>query len=380
MAGMTAINHIKTLLAVCLVSISALLVPIPADAQFRFFGGSFAFNFIDADALYPEYAADPYSMSSGLKHLTMMDYDSVPQSILASDGVEYVKIPFASYAESDFANRSSFWQIKGFVNLSFARIEIKDIFAAEVTTDGGINSVFQDFGGTDTLGFDGIWRLAATVRLLDTVSLRYGLHHFSGHWGDEIVEDLPRPGDADYIPYNNLEEYVRASSHVFGVSVNPEPWARLYFEAELPMEECWLRPGVHVPAGLTSPSGDDLAYHILNQEGLLEEVLAYGAGYRAWRLQAGIELRWAFGDWGSIFAAGDFQLHQDGQTLHQVGGYDPANPWEYEYTIGGGVEYSKGFLGRKIRVEAFYHDGRFPLTNFFFQRSRYVSLGLAINN
>lgn len=377
---MKSVKCHKTLFVAFLISIGALLTPVSVCAQLRFSEGGLSFNLIESDALYPEYVADPYSMSSGLKRLVMMDYASVPQSILASDGTEYVRIPFASYAQSDFAHRNSFWQIKGFVNLSFGRIAIKDILAAEVTTDGGLNSVFQAFGGTDALGFDGIWRLAGTVRLFDVVSLRYGWHHFSGHWGDEIIEDLPRQGDADYIAYNNLEEYVRASSHVFGMSVNPFPWARLYFEAELPMEECWLRPGVHVPAGLISPSGDDLAYHILNQEGLLEEVSAYGAAYRAWRLQAGIELRWVFGDWGTLFAAGDFQLHQDGQTLHQVGGYDPANPWEYEYSVGGGVEYGKGLKGRTVRVEAFYHDGRFPLTNFFFQRSRYISVGLAINN
>ena len=236
-----------------------------------------------------------------------------------------------------------------------------------MTTDGGINSVFQDFGGTDTLGFDGIWRLAATVRLLDTVSLRYGLHHFSGHWGDEIVEDLPRPGDADYIPYNNLEEYVRASSYVFGMSVNPEPWARLYFEAELPMEECWLRPGVHVPAGLTSPSGDDLAYHILNQEGLH----GGSAGVRARAIalggsRPGLSLRWAFGRLGfdlrgratSSSIRTDRPCIKSADTTRRILG-------SMSTTVGGGVEYSKGFLGRKIRVEAFYPRRPIPAHELF---------------
>ena len=356
------------------------LAPSSVFGQFKFFGSSLSINLIDSDTLYPEYLADPYSLSSGLKYLKVTDFSGIPQTVLASDGTQYVQIPFAHYAASEYESHSSFWQIKGFVNLTFMRIEYKDIIAAEVTTNGGLNSVFQAFGGTDTLGFDGIWRLAGTVRLFNVVSLRYGLHHFSGHWGDEIVEDLPEPGDADYISYLRLEEYVRASSQVFGVSVNPLPWARFYFEAELPKRESWIRPGVHVPAGYIAPTGDDLAYHILNQEGLLEEVSGYDASYKAWRLQSGLELKMPLRDWGSLFVAGDMQFHQDGQTKHQVGQYDPSNPWEFEYTVGGGFEYAKGFIGRKVRLELYYHEGRFPLTNFFFLRSNYSSLGLAINN
>jgi len=375
-----SLHHGRTVLAVIVVSIFTFAVSAPVPAQFKFFGGRLSFNLIDSDTLYPEYAADPYSLSSGLKYFKVSDFSGIPQTVLATDGSQYVEIPFANYSESEYDSHSSFWQIKGFVNLTFARIEYKDIVAAEVTAAGGLNSVFQAFGGTDTLGFDGIWRLAGTIRLFNIVSFRYGMHHFSGHWGDEIVEDLPQPGDADYIYYLRLEEYVRASSHVFGISVNPFRWARLYFEAELPMKESWIRPGVHVPAGYVSPSGDDLAYHILSQEGLLEEVGSYDSSYKAWRLQTGVEFKWPIRDWGSLFVAGDCQFHQDGQTKHQVGLYDPNNPWEFEYTVGGGFEYEKSFIGRKIRIEAYYHEGRFPLTNFFFLRSNYISVGLAINN
>ena len=358
----------------------AVVAPPQLFAQLSFFGGGLKFNLIDSDSLYPEYAADPYSLSSGLKYFQVTDFESVPQTVLATNGSEYIELPFAHYDENEFDSHNSFYQIKGFVNLSLARLEIRDFVKAEFGIAGGINSVFQAFGGTDTLGFDGIWRLGGTVRFFDKVSFRYSMHHFSGHWGDETVEDLPEPGDYDYQPYLRLVEYVRASTELVGVSVNPVPWARLYFEAGLPMKEAWVRPGVHVPAGHTSPSGDDLADHILSQEGLLEEVGDYDASYKAWEIQAGAEFKWQVLDWGSLFLAGDLQFHQDGQTLHQVGGYDPDNPWEFEFTVGGGLEYEKGFIGRKIRIEAYYHEGRFPLTNYFYQRSNYFSLGLAINN
>ncbi|MFA7118191.1 MAG: hypothetical protein WC159_05390, partial [Sphaerochaetaceae bacterium] len=118
--------------------------------------------------------------------------------------------------------------------------------------------------------------------------------------------------------------------------------------------------------------------NITGQEGL-SDLTAYDSSYKAWRLQAGLELRFPVWDMGSFFLAGDVQAHQDGQTLHQVGGYDPNNPWEFECTVGGGFEFNQSILGRKMRLECYYHDGRFPLLNYFFQRSKYVVMGIAIS-
>ncbi len=337
----------RKLLVLLVFCAAALAVPSSLFADLSLFGGIIHFTPVAGDSLFKEFKADPYSLSSGLKLLWAQDPESVPSTILASDGTKYVKIPFAHYPADEFKNRRSFWQIKGFVNLHVARVRLLDIVAAEADLSGGINSVFQAFGGTDTLGFDGIWRLAGTLRFFDTVAIRLGSHHFSGHWGDEIVADLPKPGDPEYVPYRNLEEYVRASSTVLGLSIEPTRFVRLYCEAELPEKMTWLRPGVHVPAGLLTPGGADLLTHILGQEGLLEEVGAYDSSYKAWRLQTGAEVTIPLGKWGSLFAAGDFQLHQDGQTLHTVGLYNKDNPWEQEYTVGGGFEYNYGFVGAR---------------------------------
>lgn len=370
----------KKSLILPVIFLAALALPSSLFAELNLFGGKLRFTPVAGDTLFKEYKADPYSLSSGLKFLWAQDRESVPTTILASDGTRYIKIPFTYYNPDEFESRRTYWQIKGFVNLHVARIRLFDILAAEADLSGGINSVFQAFGGTDTLGFDGIWRLAGTLRFFDIVAIRYGTHHFSGHWGDETIADLPKPGAPDYIPYHTLEEYVRGNSRVLGFSFDPAPFLRVYCEAELPEKATWLRPGIHVPAGLITPDGRDLLIHMLAQEGLLEEFEAYDGSYQAWRLQTGAELTLPLGKWGSLFAAGDFQLHQDGQTLHNVGLYDKDNPWEQEYTVGGGFEYGQGFAGRKIRIEAYYHDGRFPLTNYFYQRSRYISLGIAINN
>lgn len=191
---------------------------------------------------------------------------------------------------------------------------------------GGLNSVFKAFGGMDTLGFDGIWRLSETPKLFDVLAIRFGQHHFSGHWDDEKLEDLPKTGDADYVYYRELLEYLRNDSWVLGLSLTPWPWMRLYAEGGMHQAEGSVRPGVHAPAGFHTPNGDDMADHILAQEGLLRKVPAYDSSYKAYRLQFGGELRFPIEDAGSLSVAADVQFHQDGQTLHQVGSYDPDNP------------------------------------------------------
>jgi len=378
------LTRIRNILAgICLAA--GMLTPLQVHAQLSLFRGGLRFNVVDSDALYREYAADPFSISSGLKHFQVTKFEHVPTTVRATNGTEYIEIPFVEYNPAEFENKSSFWQIKGSINLSLARLEITDLFAAEIAIAGGLNSVFQAYGGTDTLGFDGIWRLAGTVRLFDAIAIRYGNHHFSGHWGDEPLSDLPHPGDDDYVYYEHLSEYVRNNSYVLGVDISPEPWFRLYFEAEVPIGNSFVRPGVHVPTGFFTPGGDDLFLHIMRQEGFLDDegnpiYIVKDLSYKAYRFQTGAEIRLPLGDWGSLFLAGDYQMHQDGQTLHQIGGYSPDNPWETEYTIGGGLEYEKGFIGRKIRLEYYYHSGRFPLLNYFYQRADYFSFGLAINN
>ena len=359
----------------------AFLVAIPAFSQSRPASGGLSFRLVVRDSLYPEYLADPFSLTSGFKYLKLTNPSlGQPSTVLASNGEEYVQVPFAHFVPSEFSSHSTYWQIKGFMNLHVARLELWNAIKFETGLAGGLNTVFEEFGGTDTIGFDGLWRLSETVRFFDVLAVRFGEHHFSGHWGDEKLEELPVAGDPDYVPYTGFEEYVRNNSWVLGVSLTPLPWLRLYAEGEMPQEPSYVRPGVHAPAGFHTPNGDDMTTHILQQEGLLGKVAAYDSSYKAYRVQAGAELRFPIEKVGSLFAAADFQFHQDGQTLHQVGGYSPDNPWESEYTVGGGFEYTMGLAGMKVRMEWYYHSGRFPLVNYFFLRSDYVSFGFALDS
>jgi len=129
--------------------------------------------------------------------------------------------------------------------------------------------------------------------------------------------------------------------------------------------------------GGDSMDGEHIPKNQLKEEQELKRT-AKGA-YKAWRIHTGLEWRINVG-FGSVFAAADVQFHQDGQTLHKMGGYDKSNPWEMELTVGGGLELGD-FLndGRTVRLEAYYHNGRVPATQWFYQRFSSVTVGIGVN-
>jgi hypothetical protein len=44
------------------------------------------------------------------------------------------------------------------------------------------------FGKNYSLDYDGTFLVGGTLRFADLVTFRAGLHHFSGHYGDEILD------------------------------------------------------------------------------------------------------------------------------------------------------------------------------------------------
>ena len=284
-------SEIKKTPTVLLVVLVALLAALPAWTQPQSKPGGLSFSFSVKDALYAEYLADPFAITSGLKYFLLSNPSlDLPATVLATNGEEYVEVPFAHYAPEEFHSRNSFFQIKGMANIHLARINLWDAVKLETGVAGGINTIFRASGGTDTLGFDGIWRLSETISFFDVLAVRFGQHHFSGHWGDETLLELPAEGEYDYVPYTGLVEYIRNNSWVLGASLKPASWARLYVEGEMPQEPSYVCPGVHAPPGFHTGNGDDMATHILQSEGLAGKVGTYDSSYKAYRVQAGIEL------------------------------------------------------------------------------------------
>lgn len=320
--------------------------------------------------------ADPYGAHTRVG--VMWVQEGIPLDIMASRHGSSPENPGAYEPvrfRTSLQDENMFMRLKLGDNVSLARLNMGPV-RLEAGFSGYLNSVFSLFGGSDVLGFDGSYGIYGAIDFFDIVTIRGGMHHFSGHYGDEIIDDAILAAGT----YGRFVEYTRDNSWYAGISVRPSSSFHLYFDTELPMGTSWLRPAVHVPEHTQVPSGGDKtqAQKTSEQEGIYRPD-SYASSYKAWRLNGGLEFRIPVASSSFIIAA-DVQAHQDGQTKHQVGGYDSDNPWEFEFSLGVGFEIPEAVIpGRVLRLEAFYHDGRFPLLNFFYQRSRYISVGIGIS-
>ncbi len=415
-------THIKRFfLSVCFLFLS--LSMLTAESLF-------SFDPLPAAPLYTEATADPYSFSTYVRILSALDNNQRPNKVKsvviehdradttgANDRAFYTLLPYSESAL--LQDNKNYINMKTAVSLGLFRVRFngKDGIPAldfEVNLAGYINTVFNLFGGTDTLDFDGSYFLGSSLRIADTVTFRFGLHHFSGHYGDEMIADYYKYNEVDNSSIYNSSalfnyakthsdanetkeyylsgpvEYVRDNSWLLAISANLPYGFRIYTEAELPQNPSWLRPFVHVPADYKNKSkngSESLIEQIGNSESVPEAQLeeeenlkrTSDGSYKAWRIHTGLEWRINVG-FGAIFAAADVQFHQDGQTLHEIGSYNKNNPWEVEITVGGGLELGNILDGKKtVRIEAYYHNGRVPAPQWFYQRMSCIMVGVGIN-
>ena len=339
----------------------------------------FSYDFNPGRSLFEEPKADPYSLSTSLKYITVTE--GQPNEILASkhsgrEDAEIVMVPWTDANDSNV----NYYNLKSGVDLAFSRLTLGPV-SIELNLGGGLNTVFEGFGGSNCIGFDGLYFYGLNASFFDVIQLKAGYHHFSGHWGDEI-NDKYYERLREYTDYVNgtkiyqTTEYTRDNSMLFGISVTPASFLRFYGKLEIPKKASWLHPVTHLPNDTVRPTdGDNQMEHLGEKYGIKNIIKA--DGYHAYRIQAGVGLEVPIYKKYSYFLSYDFQSHQDGQTMHNLEDYSPNNPWEIENTISTGI--SMKHVVRDVRIEFTYHDGRFPLLNMYYQRTKYWSLGLNIS-
>jgi len=415
MVDLMDFKKISLLLLVLWVGFSSALCGQTPDNQFGkivFFKDKMVLDALTDQPLHGVYVADPWSAFSRFQNIQVQGSgpSTIRASVIRDDAADISDYPNATDAISDYTcvyqdipfqdpgSDHLYFGMKIGFNLGLGRLTWvgTDQFprlAVEFSLQGALNLVFNATGGTDMLGSDGIYFIGANASIGDTVSLRIGTHHFSGHYGDEILERLFTYGDnhALFNPQTpdakghivSLLNYVRQDTLIFGISYQPTPWLRVYAEADIPPATIkTIRPWVHVPQStLDQNSGAELEDRIGSNEGNLggrQPGDEYGDGYRALRLQSGIEIRIPNRYLGDLTLALDLQFHQDGQTLHQVGSYDPRNPWDIEYNLVASQQIGQDVDGIAFSLEYIYHSGRFPLKNFFNVPCEYHSIGLGL--
>ncbi len=343
-----------------------ITIPITATHSPR----SLSFDLYAPAALFPEAVADPHSSASKLHVLSILEGQPRTIKVEGTNTYEDVSI----YTGDKYSSETLYAQLKTGVNLGLFRLSYQDSVAVEFAFQGALNSVFQGFGGADMLGFDGSFFIGTNVKLFNILTARYGLQHYSGHYGDETLENVRDHSGSTATPI----EYCRDNNILAGISLPVGNNLRLYADASKPIGDAWMNPAVHIPSWvIKETSGEPLYISVSNNEGI--DPAALPASYKAWIIQTGAELTLPIG-FGEIFLAGDLKLHQDGQTNHMPGQYAEDDPWEKEFTVGGGIAFYQAEGLGKARLEAYYHDGRFPLLNFFYQRTRYISIGFGFSD
>jgi hypothetical protein len=330
------------------------------------------FTLMPKSPLFRGYLADPYGPSSKFHLLFAQTQASIPTSALIVQGGQYEEIPFTNEPQS------SFYSLKAGANVGLLRLKV-DFFQVEAFISGGLHTAFELHGDSDSLGYDGFYSFGINIMLWDIVTLKGGLHHFSGHWGDEMLLNLAQVNPTLEFWETTFLEYTRDNSWLLSIAIEPLSLLRLYSTIEIPMINAFVRPGAHTPFRNHYPGQSETNFHtyITAGEGTTTTIV-YPPSYRALRIQTGAEVKVPLFSIGSLFLAGDFQFHQDGQTLHQINGYNKANRWEFTFSVGGGFEFNIDQVEPKTRLEIYYLNGRFPMLNYFTQRGHYLTVGIAI--
>ena len=376
------------------------------------YASDFTFKAVSTQPLYESYKADQWNFETRAQYINLLEEDYLYQVLVCTRYEEGRESYYHNYdkigetkedfvmEEANFRDKSEavkkLYRVKTGFSFGALRLSYKDVFSIEACIQGALNLVFDAQGGTDCLGFDGIYFYGVNASFLDgLISMRIGRHHYSGHYGDEIEESfllrrdelgrvyadrfLLNSSDGGYI--SRFIQYVRQDSLVIGLSTQPTSWLRLYVEADILTPKMHrVRPWLLVPEETMQDDGD----HTLEQgigysEGVYDTIddsrkAPYSSSYKAMSFNLGAEVTIPVKSLGSAIFAFDVKLNQEGQTAYQIGAYSEDNPWDVDYNALVGFNIAQS----NLTVEFIYHNGRVPLMNFFWKHCSYWSLGFSV--
>ena len=399
----------------------ALIVLLSLSSVFA--GDLFSFEVVPEEPLYKESISDPYSFLSYV-HLMLIpkaeDNEFKIKALVQDVDTSEIFYDDFYYRGAREANKNLYINMKLSGSASLFRVRFNGAnwipsIDFDLNLAGYLNTVFWLSGANDTLDFDGSFMVAGSFRIADIVTIRLGIHHFSGHYGDETLSDFYSYNGIDFnkeglignytgskavdghsYKFLSATEYVRDNSWLIGIQGELPYGFRVYGECEIPQKTAWIRPFVHVPADYTNPAtkneADESSIHrsgngegANQEEGLIdkEEAQKRDTGYLALRIHGGIEYTLNL-SWANLIISGDIQAHQDGQNRnsegqHDILTYSSDNPWEFEYTVGVALEFKQKLGNKNVRLEAFYHIGRTPATQWFYKTGSFIYVGFGLN-
>ena len=246
-----------------------------------------------------------------------------------------------------------------------------DRFEIGARIEAYIRGVFFLLNGNDVLGFDGSYFLGGEAKILDSIIFRFGSRHYSGHVGDETLASLVRDNPA--MVNADISEYVRDNFEIaVGYSNEAFHYVKGAISVIFPQKNSYMMPFVHRPdyifsGGKTNQERDPESYAIRGD---------YGSAYKALILNGELTFSYQFG-LSDVFLSLQGRLHQDGMTNHTLMRDDDTSKWEAEFDAAIGLE--RTIENRHLSVEVIWHNGRFPLLNYYWKRLNSISFVFSVS-
>lgn len=161
-------------------------------------GSLFSFEVMPEEPLYKESISDPYAFLSSV-HLMLIpkaeDNEFKINALVQDVATSEVFYDDFYYRGPRTASQNLYINMKLSGSASLFRVRFNGVnWVPSVDLDlnlaGYLNTVFWLYGANDTLDFDGSFMVAGSLRIADIVTIRAGIHHFSGHYGDETLSDF----------------------------------------------------------------------------------------------------------------------------------------------------------------------------------------------
>ena len=345
--------------------VTLLVLIIATSAMFASF--SYDLDLISFDPLHKEYLADPHRPAMGIEYASVFE-GGVPTFLHQHDKLfDFSKDLDSTFLKFNVGETISLMQNTFSFDhwLSPISFDISAQLLYKILLEGSISM---------ELGFDGVYFYGTTMNIADTVSLRFGYHHYCSHIGDKIY-DAMSGNNREHLWV--MQKYIRADTIALGLSVQPLDFLRVYGEVNMPTKDSIssFRPNMFAPTW-REPNNAKAPHN-------------FPSSYKALIVSTGFELEYpVFKKLGNTSFGYDLHLYEEGKIVYDntyggpSGGYESADPnyyydedrpWRAEHTIVIGQDISP-----MATLEVKYHNGRFLINNFFNQESTYLTFGVKL--
>lgn len=341
-----------------------LILAIMACILFPLSAFDYRLDLISLTPLYEEYDADNHRASLDFQYGAI--YQGYPEGFYQNDN-------YFPFVDSDVL------RIRPFV-ATYHMGETLSLLKNTFTFDHWLSPIAFDFAFqgsltgvlegevADTIGYDGEYFFGMTMSIADVLSFRFGGSHYCSHYGDGSYKVIETGGG---VPDNFDEwfKYLRMDSMIFGLSLQPVDFVRVYAEIDFATKNTSVLPYYFEPEwGPGNSIADDLP-----------------SSYGARIVNFGIEFEYPiFKFLGMTRIAYGCAAYEEGKIVYRhedlaAAGrerpfYDPNRPWEFEHTINISQE-----INDLVSFDITWHYGRFMLNSYYDTKSQYVTIGARLD-